>query len=234
MTEVAVITVDGPSGAGKGTLCNRLSRWLGWNLLDSGALYRILALLAQRRDIPVTEAARVAALVQERLPEVRFVGAGRDEPVSVILDDADVGSLIRREDCGRAASTLSAHGVVREAILSWQRSFRRPPGLVADGRDMGTVVFPDAELKVFLTADPQERAKRRYKQLKEKGIYVSLDNLIDSVTERDRRDMQRTLSPLKPAPDAVEINSSDSGTDDVFAQVTGLIRKRFDLSTIRT
>ena len=234
MNDVAVITVDGPSGAGKGTLCNRLSHWLGWNLLDSGALYRILALLAQQRAVPVTEPARVAALVRERLPEVRFVCAQRDEPVSVMLDGSDVGALIRREHYGSAASTLSAHAVVREAILDWQRSFRRAPGLVADGRDMGTVVFPDAELKVFLTANPQERANRRYKQLKEKGICVSLEDLIDSVTERDRRDTQRILSPLKPAHGAVEINSSGCGRDDVFARVRELISKRFDLSTIRT
>ena len=231
MAEPPVITVDGPSGTGKGTLCNRISRWLGWNLLDSGALYRILALLAQRHDIPVTEAARVADLVRERLPDVRFISAGEDEPVTVILDGSDAGSLIRQEQCGSAASSLAAHGTVRKAILEWQRSFRRPPGLVADGRDMGTVVFPDAELKVFLTANPQARAKRRYKQLKEKGIHVKFSGLVKSIAERDRRDTQRILSPLKPAEGAVEIDTSASGRDDVFGQVAGIIRKRFDIST---
>ena len=229
---IPVITVDGPSGTGKGTLCNRISLWLGWNLLDSGALYRILALLAQRHDIPVTEAARVAHLVRERLPDVRFISAGEDEPVTVILDGSDAGALIRQEQCGSAASSLAAHGAVREAILEWQRSFRRPPGLVADGRDMGTVVFPDAGLKVFLTANPQARAKRRYKQLKEKGIYVTFGDLVESIAERDRRDTQRIHSPLRPADGAVEVDTSASGRDDVFGQVAGIIRKRFDISTV--
>ena len=232
MAEPPVITVDGPSGTGKGTLCSRISRWLGWNLLDSGALYRILALLAQRHDIPVTEAAQVAGLVRDMLPDVRFISAEGDEPVTVILDGADVGALIRREECGSAASSLAAHGAVREALLAWQRSFQRPPGLVADGRDMGTVVFPDAELKVFLTANPRERAKRRYKQLKEKGIYVSFHDLVESIAERDRRDTQRILSPLKPADGAIEIDTSASGRDDVFGQVAEIIRKRFDLSAV--
>ena len=174
MTNAPVITVDGPSGTGKGTLCSRISRWLGWRLLDSGALYRILALLAQRENIPVTEVAKVAGLVAARRPEVQFISAEGDEPVTVILDGTDVGALIRREDCGSSASSLAAHGTVREALLEWQRSFQRPPGLVADGRDMGTVVFPDAELKVFLTANPRVRAKRRYKQLKEKGFMLVL------------------------------------------------------------
>ena len=232
MAKIPVITVDGPSGTGKGTLCNRISRWLGWNLLDSGALYRILALLAQRGNISVADPERVTGLVRERLPDVRFICAGGDEPVTVILDGSDVGSLIRQENCGSAASTLAAHGSVREAILGWQRSFRRSPGLVADGRDMGTVVFPDAGLKVFLTANPKERAKRRYKQLNEKGIYVSFTDLVQSIAERDRRDTQRIHSPLKPADGAVEIDTSASGRDDVFGQVAGIIRKRFDISTV--
>ena len=227
--DAPVITVDGPSGTGKGTLCCRISRWLGWNLLDSGALYRILALLAQREQVPVAEAARVAGLVRDRLPEVRFICAAGDDPVTVIMDGADVGALIRQEQCGSAASSLAAHGAVREAILEWQRSFRRPPGLVADGRDMGTVVFPDAKLKVFLTANPRERAKRRYKQLKEKGIYVSFEKLVESIAERDRRDTQRILSPLKPADGAIEIDTSASGRDDVFGQVAELVGKRFGI-----
>ena len=234
MADVPVITVDGPSGTGKGTLCSRISRWLGWNLLDSGALYRILALLAQRGNIPVTEVAKVAGLVRARLPEVQFISAEGDEPVTVILDGTDVGALIRQENCGSAASSLAAHGTVREALLEWQRGFQRPPGLVADGRDMGTVVFPDAELKVFLTANPRERAKRRYKQLKEKGINVSFQNLVESIAERDRRDTQRILSPLKPADGAVEIDTSASGRDEVFGQVAEIIRKRFDLSSVHT
>ena len=232
MAEPPVITVDGPSGTGKGTLCSRISRWLGWNLLDSGALYRILALLAQREDVPVAEAARVAELVRDRLPDVRFLCAGGHEPVTVMLDGADVGALIRSEECGSAASSLAAHGTVRVAILDWQRSFRRSPGLVADGRDMGAVVFPEAELKVFLTANPRERAKRRYKQLKEKGINVSFADLVESIAERDRRDTQRIHSPMKTADGAIEIDTSASGRDDVFGQVAEIIRKRFDLPAV--
>lgn len=224
--DTPVITVDGPSGTGKGTLCSRLSRWLDWNLLDSGALYRILALLAQRENVPVGDAAGVAALARDL--DVQFISAEGDEPVTVILNGEDVSHRIRQEDCGGAASSLAAHGVVRNAILGWQRSFRRPPGLVADGRDMGTVVFPDAELKVFLTASPLERAKRRYKQLNVKGIDVKFPYLVESIAERDRRDKQRVLSPLKPADSAVVIDTSDSGRDDVFAQVAGIIEKRFD------
>ena len=226
-----VITVDGPSGTGKGTLCSRISRWLNWNLLDSGALYRILALLAQRENIPVSDAAGVAALARDL--DVQFIPVDADEPVKVILNGTDVGPQIRREDCGNAASSLAAHGVVREAILGWQRDFQRPPGLVADGRDMGTVVFPDAELKLFLTANPQERAKRRYKQLNAKGISVRFRQLVGSIAERDKRDKQRILSPLKPADSAIVIDTSDSGRDDVFAQVAAIIKERFDIPVRR-
>ena len=232
MTIAPVITVDGPSGTGKGTLCSRISRWLNWNLLDSGALYRILALLAQRKNIAVSDAAGVAALAQGI--DVQFISVDGDEPVQVIMNGEDVGARIRREDCGNAASTLAAHGLVREAILGWQRDFQRPPGLVADGRDMGTVVFPDAELKVFLTANPLERAKRRYKQLNAKGINVRFSQLEGSIAERDKRDKQRILSPLKPADGAVVIDTSDKEQGDVFAQVAEMIGDRFDISTTRT
>ena len=227
MSSAPVITVDGPSGTGKGTLCSRISRWLGWNLLDSGALYRILALLAQQERIPISDAAAVAALAQNL--DVRFIAAEDDEPVKVILNGEDVGSRIRQEDCGSAASSLAEHDVVRKAILGWQRSFQQAPGLVADGRDMGTVVFPDAELKVFLTANPYERAKRRYKQLNVKGINVKLADLAGSIAERDKRDKQRIPSPLKPADGAVVIDTSDSGRDEVFTQAVTIIKERFDL-----
>ena len=225
MADAPVITVDGPSGTGKGTLCSRVSRWLNWNLLDSGALYRILALLAQRGNVPVADAAAVAALARDL--DVQFIPAQGDEPVTVVLNGEDVSRPIRQEDCGSAASSLAAHGVVRDAILGWQRSFQRPPGLVADGRDMGTVVFPHAELKVFLTANPHERAKRRYKQLNAKGINVKFPDLAGAIAERDERDKQRLLSPLKPADGAVVIDTSDSGRDEVFARVAEIIGKRF-------
>ena len=227
MSAPPVIAVDGPSGTGKGTLCSRLSRWLGWNLLDSGALYRILALLARRGNIPVSDAVGVAALGRDL--DVQFISSEGDEPVIVMLNGDDINPRIRGEDCGSAASRLAAHSVVREAILGWQRSFRRPPGLVADGRDMGTVVFPNAELKVFLTANPHERAKRRYKQLNAKRINVKTSELGGLIAERDKRDKQRTHSPLRPADGAVVIDTSDYGRDDVFAQVAAIIEKRFDL-----
>ena len=230
--DIPVVTIDGPSGTGKGTLCSRISRWLDWNLLDSGALYRILALLAQQQQVPVADAAGMAALARDL--DVRFMAADDDEPVKVILDGKDVGSRIRQEDCGNAASSLAEHGIVRDAILGWQRSFQQPPGLVADGRDMGTVVFPGAGLKVFLTANPQVRAKRRYKQLNVKGINVKFADLVGSIAERDKRDKQRIHSPLKPADGAVVVDTSDSGIDDVFTQVAAIIEKRFDLSAIRS
>ena len=225
-----MITIDGPSGTGKGTLCSRISQWLHWNILDSGALYRILALLAQRENIAVSDAAGVAGLARNL--GVQFIATTGHDSIQVILNGADVGAQIRREECGNAASSLARHGEVREAILGWQRSFQRPPGLVADGRDMGTVVFPAAELKVFLTASPQERAKRRYKQLKAKGIDVKFPQLVGEIAERDDRDKQRILSPLKPAEEAIVIDTSSSGIEDVFVQVAALIRQRFELSTL--
>ena len=228
MADPPVITVDEPSGTGKGTLCSRISRWLHWNLLDSGALYRILALLAQRENIAVSDAAGVAGLA--RGLDVQFIAATGNDSIKVILNGMDVGAQIRREDCGNAASSLAEHAEVREAILGWQRSFQRPPGLVADGRDMGTVVFPAAELKVFLTASPQERAKRRYKQLNAKGIDVNFSQLMVDIAERDNRDKQRILSPLKPAEGAVVIDTSACEIEDVFAQVATLIKRRFELS----
>lgn len=223
-----VITVDGPSGTGKGTLCSRISRWLQWNVLDSGALYRILALLAQRERIDISNVAEVVGLAEGL--DVEFIAATGDIPVKVTLNGRGIDAQIRTEDCGGAASNLARYAEVRDAILGWQRSFQRPPGLVADGRDMGTVVFPGAELKIFLTASPGERAKRRYKQLNVKGIDVNLRDLSAEIDERDSRDRQRSVSPLKPAEDAVVIDTSASGIEDVFARVSVLIKQRFEAS----
>lgn len=227
MTEAPVITVDGPGGTGKGTLCGRLSRWLGWHLLDSGALYRILALLARREGVALSDGPGVAALARDEL-EVRFLARDGDDPVRVTLNGVDIDARIRGEDCGNAASSLAKHGLVRAAILEWQRDFRRPPGLIADGRDMGTAVFPQAELKIFLTARPEERAKRRHKQLKEKGIAVKLEDIAAEIAERDNRDRRRAVSPLKPAVAAVVIDTSASGADEVFQQVATLVQQRFE------
>ena len=222
-----VITIDGPSGTGKGSLCSRISRWLGWNLLDSGALYRILALLAKREGIAPSDEGRVAGLVGGL--DVCFASQPGDEPVGVILNGKDVSGAVRSEECGSDASILARHVRVRDLVLGWQRSFRRLPGLVTDGRDMGTVVFPDAELKLFLTANPQERAKRRYKQLNAKGIDVKLARLADEIARRDARDLQRAVAPLKPAQDAVVIDTSASRIESVFAQVAALAQERLGL-----
>ncbi len=220
-----VITVDGPGGTGKGTLCNRLGLWLRWSVLDSGALYRILALRAQQENIAVADAAGVAGLARDL--DVRFVAGAGDDGIQVLLNGADVSARIRREDCGNAASHLAAHGQVRAAMLQRQRDFRRPPGLVADGRDMGTVVFPDADLKLFLTASPEERAKRRHKQLKSKKIDVSFARVMADISARDERDEQRALSPLKPAADAVIIDTSTRNAAQVFAQAVATAAGRF-------
>ena len=202
---VPVITVDGPSGVGKGTLCQWLALRLGWHLLDSGSLYRLTALAAGQHGAPLEDEIQVAKLA-ERL-EVCFHTTS-DRALRVFLEGEDVTDAIRSEACGNAASQVAALPAVRAALLQRQRNFRRPPGLVADGRDMGTVVFPDALLKIFLSASPAERAIRRYKQLREKGISVSLAALEQAIAERDKRDTRRQIAPLKPAADAQVLDTT--------------------------
>ncbi|MER2602415.1 MAG: (d)CMP kinase, partial [Candidatus Competibacter phosphatis] len=203
--EVPVIAIDGPSGVGKGTLCQWLATRLGWHLLDSGALYRLTALAAQRRGLPLEDEARVAA-VAVALDAV-FVAdvAGTSR---VLLDGVEVGDVLRGEATGNAASRVAALPAVRAALLQRQRNFRRPPGLIADGRDMGTVVFPQAGLKLFLNASAEERARRRYKQLIEKGMDANLADLIEEIAERDARDAQRAVAPLQPAADAEMLDTT--------------------------
>jgi len=221
---VPVIAVDGPSGSGKGTLARRLSDALGFHLLDSGALYRLTALSALRRAVALDDAAALAALA--RGLDVRFrLGAG-DPPVQALLDGERVDRELRGERCGEAASRVAAVPAVREALLERQRAFRRPPGLVADGRDMGTVVFPDAAIKLFLTASAEERARRRHKQLIEKGISASLPALLRDIRERDRRDRERSVAPLAPAADAVELDTTGECADRVYARAMALVRER--------
>lgn len=221
---IPVIAVDGPSGTGKGTLSQRLAETLGWHLLDSGALYRVLAYAALEARLDLADAARIGE-VARTLP-LEFRSGAPSEGVRVVLDGADVTSAIRTEAAGNAASRVAAIPEARRGLLARQRAFRQPPGLVADGRDMGTVVFPDARLKIFMTASPEERARRRYNQLKEKGTGVSLAALSKDIAERDERDRARSISPLVPAADAQLIDTSSMAIDAVYAQVVQWVRER--------
>jgi cytidylate kinase len=214
-----VVTIDGPSGSGKGTISRAVARHAAWHLLDSGALYRLVALAGAAAGAQHDDAARHAALA--RAMRVEF-GWGSDGEERVRLDGRDVSREIRSETAGAGASRVAAWQEVRAALLERQRAFAHPPGLVADGRDMGTVVFPQADLKVFLTATPEERALRRYKQLKDKGSGVSLPALSREIAERDLRDQTRQVAPLRPAADAVQIDSTGLDIDEVVARVLEL------------
>ena len=225
MNKVPVIAVDGPSGTGKGTICSFLATKLSWHLLDSGALYRVVALSANQQSIALDDEAALASLSE--MLDLAFESGKGDEGIRVILDGTEVSDEIRTEICGNAASLVAALPAVRNALLHRQRQFRQAPGLIADGRDMGTIVFPDAELKVFLTASAEERAKRRYKQLKGKGINVNLRGLSADIAERDKRDKERVVSPLKAAEDAIVIDTTGIDVALVNSQISALVRDRF-------
>ncbi|WP_419813531.1 (d)CMP kinase [Bacterioplanoides sp.] len=219
--DAPVITVDGPSGAGKGTVCARLAQELNWQLLDSGALYRITGLASDRKGLGLDDESAVAEVAVNL--DVRF------EPtpvgVKVILEGDDVTDQIRTEEVGSLASQVAALPEVRIALLQRQRDFQTLPGVIADGRDMGTVVFPQAQVKVFLTASAEERGQRRYKQLTEKGFDASLPALIEDIRARDERDSNRAVAPLKPADDATVIDSTSMTIEEVCNQVLDLVNK---------
>ncbi len=217
-----VVTIDGPGGAGKGTVSLLLARRLGWRYLDSGALYRLMALAAVRDGIDLGDDAALSARVPKLRIDFRLVG----DRLQVLLDGADVSGAIRQEACARNASRLAVHAGTRAALLPLQRAFVRPPGLVAEGRDMGTVVFPDAPLKVFLTASAEQRARRRWLQLSAAGVNASLDAILDDLRRRDAQDAQRVAAPLRPADDAVLIDSSDLTAQQVCARIAGYCKER--------
>lgn len=208
---VPVLTIDGPSGAGKGTISRAIARRLGWHFLDSGAIYRALGLALTREGIGCDAVDRIRELAASM--DLRFTA---DDPPAVLLNGADVSAELGTEASGAVASTIAALGPVRKALLDKQRAFRQAPGLVADGRDMGTVVFTDAEFKVFLTASVEVRAERRYKQLKEKGLDVSLTGLMQEIEARDRRDRERAEAPLVMAEGAILVDSSNLGIEQAI------------------
>lgn len=223
---IPVITVDGPSGVGKGTLCQWLASRLGFHLLDSGALYRLTALAALRRNLALEDEVQVAAVAAGL--EVEFLAGTKGSP-RIFLEGVEVSVDLRSETCGNAASRVAALPAVRAALLQRQRDFRRSPGLIADGRDMGTVVFPDAELKLFLTASAEERARRRHQQLSEQGMNANLKILASEIAERDARDRQRAAAPLRPAADAEMLDTTHSSIAEVCDRALVLATRRLGL-----
>ncbi|MEE2000601.1 (d)CMP kinase [Alkalimonas sp. MEB108] len=214
--DVAVITIDGPSGSGKGTLSRLLAQKLGWHFLDSGAIYRVLALAAIHHQIDPEDEDAVQPLAAHL--DVQF-DTDEDGEVKIILEGENVSSTIRTEEVGAVASKVAALPRVREALLRRQRAFREAPGLVADGRDMGTVVFPQAKVKIFLTASAEVRAERRFLQLKNKGFDVKIGDLLHDIQARDERDTNRATAPLVPAADALQLDSSDKDITQVLDEV---------------
>ena len=225
MNQVPVITIDGPSGAGKGTISQNIARELGWHMLDSGSLYRLTALAASRDKANLEDETSIEALA--RALDVDFEAS--ENGLKIYLRGQDASEAIRAEEIGMKASAIAAMQGVRAALLERQRGFARAPGLIADGRDMGTTVFPAAKLKIFMTASPEERAQRRYKQLKEKGIHGSLPALVADLKARDEQDANRSVSPLKPADDAVLIDSTNMSIEQVTAKVLELAKHVFSV-----
>ncbi len=219
-SEVPVLTIDGPSGSGKGTISRAVARRLGWHYLDSGALYRAVGVAAGWGDLDLDDAGALVRCAFDT--RIGFRDDAEGEP-RVLINDNDATDELRTETAGAAASAIAAIPEVRAALKDRQRAFRQPPGLVADGRDMGTVIFADAPFKVFLTASAEERAERRYKQLKDKGVSVTLAGLLREILARDARDASRAVAPLRPAEDAVRIDTTGTGIDEVVARVLKVV-----------
>ncbi|KAB8313210.1 (d)CMP kinase [Erwinia endophytica] len=226
MTALApVITIDGPSGAGKGTLCKALAEALQWHLLDSGAIYRVLALAALHHQVDITSEEALVPIAAHL--DVRFVSTNGE--MQVILEGENVSAEIRTQDVSNTASKVAAFPRVREALLRRQRAFRDMPGLIADGRDMGTVVFPDAPVKIFLDASSEERARRRMLQLQEKGFSVNFERLLSEIKERDDRDRNRAIAPLIPASDALVLDSTSMSIEQVIKTSLNYAREKLSL-----
>ncbi|UWS32199.1 (d)CMP kinase [Erwinia pyrifoliae] len=227
MTAIApVITIDGPSGAGKGTLCKAMADALQWHLLDSGAIYRVLALAALHHQVDISSEEALVPIAAHL--DVRFVSHNGE--IEVILEGEDVSTEIRSQDVSNTASKVAAFPRVREALLRRQRAFRELPGLIADGRDMGTVVFTDAPVKIFLDASSEERASRRMLQLQEKGFSVNFERLLSEIKERDERDRNRAIAPLVPAADALVLDSTTMSIDQVIKIALKYAREKLALA----
>lgn len=219
-----VVTIDGPAGAGKGTVSRRVAQALGWAYLDSGALYRAVGIAASWEGVGLDEPENLADCASRT--DIKFITQDHEEP-KIFVNGKEATAEIRSELAGAMASALAAQPMIRQALVALQRGFRQPPGLVADGRDMGTVIFPDAPYKFFLTASPLERAQRRYKQLMEKGVSVRLDALLQEIVARDERDANRAVAPLKPADDAIVIDSTSMPIDAVIGRVLSALPPHF-------